>query len=94
MTPADLHQEMKIHNWRMRFAFTPVKRIKIVKGCIEHDGYYWWRIIFEVRVGVVPIWTAYAHMNDELKFDYSIPSKTRNTPCLQYLHNLKKYYRG
>jgi len=64
----DLSQQMKVHKWRIRFAFLPVKRIKMVKGYIEEDGYYWLRIVFEIECGLVPIWTAYAHMNDGVRY--------------------------
>lgn len=55
------------HVWRLRFAFLPVKRVKMVRPFVEDDGYYWLRIVFEVRVGMLDTWTAYAHYNDKLQ---------------------------
>lgn len=64
----ELKDKVKRHKWRMRFALLPVKRIKLVDGFIEEDGYYFWRIVIEVECGLIPTWTAYAHFNDGVKF--------------------------
>ena len=58
------------HIWRFRFTFFPVKRIeKDENGYISHKGYYWWRIIFEVKVGINDEWTAYSHHNDHVELE-------------------------
>lgn len=64
----DLKNKAEMHKWRIRFAFFPVKRIKLVDRFIEHEGYYFWRIIFEVECGLIPAWTAYSHMNDGVRY--------------------------
>lgn len=68
----ELKDKVRMHKWRLRFAFLPVKRIKLVDGFIEEDGWYFWRIILEVECGVVPTWTAYAHFNDNVRYCGSV----------------------
>lgn len=53
------------HRYRVRFAFLPVRRWLLRKSA-EERGWYWWRIVIEVRSGVLNEWTAYARHNDEL----------------------------
>jgi len=62
----DLSEKAKAHTWRIRFVFFPVDRVKLVDKWIQKDGKYFFRIVFEVKVGLVPKWTAYAHHNDNL----------------------------
>lgn len=51
--------------WRSRFAFLPVPRIVIDDaGFINEEGRYWFKHVIEVKVGLIPQWTAYASHNE------------------------------
>lgn len=55
--------------WRLRFAFLPVDRWESYGDkdqWRQANGKYWWRIVFEVRAGLIDEWTAYSHYNDNL----------------------------
>jgi len=68
----ELKDRIKSHKWRLRFSFFPTKRIMLIGGCVVHDGYYFWRIVIEVEVGLGSEWTAYSHFNDDVKFSGNI----------------------
>lgn len=65
----EVKDRLKQHHWRMRFAFLPVRRVVLDKEYVVDGGWYWWRIVVEVKVGLLQEWTAYAHYNDNVKFE-------------------------
>jgi len=66
MISTKLATAIRVHKWRFRFAFLPVRRVELVDGRVSEKGYYFWRVVFEIECGVIPTWTAYAHFNDGL----------------------------
>lgn len=53
-------------DWRCRFTFFPVSRyILDSAGYVNKSGTYWLQYVYEVNVGVVPSWIAYASNNDK-----------------------------
>lgn len=67
----ELKDKLRLHEWRLRFAFLPAKRIEMIGGCVVHSGYYFWRIVVEVNFGFSG-WTAFAHFNDDVKFSGNV----------------------
>lgn len=65
LIPERFAKQKDYFEWRSRFAFIPVPRIVIDDaGFINEDGKYWMRHIIEVKVGLIPKWTAYADHNE------------------------------
>lgn len=61
-TPSNLHKV------RTRFAWLPVSRWEREPDDTRFfriRGWYWLREVVEVKVGVVPEWTAFAHYNED-----------------------------
>lgn len=63
--PERFERNQEYFEWRSRFAFLPIPRIVLDDaGFINKEGKYWLKHVIEVRVGLIPEWTAYASHND------------------------------
>lgn len=63
--PKIFERQNECFEWRSRFAFLPVPRIVMdSSGFIRLEGKYWLKHVIEVKVGLIPEWTAYASHNE------------------------------